>query len=100
MPLEPIQRAEFAVEVLHQRLMRERLSGDPLDEFRGGVAGAVSVDLFAEPFAERLKLAAGELPVQAAQVMVGLGKELRGVEVSQRIRRKITDQPCAPMDIL
>jgi hypothetical protein len=65
MPLEPIERAEFSVEVLHQGLMRERLSGDPLDEFRGGIAGSVLMDLLAEPFAKRLEFTAGELPVQA-----------------------------------
>ena len=52
--------------MLDQRAGRERSAGRMLDKFRCGVPLALPVDLLAEPVPQRLKLAAGELPVKAA----------------------------------
>ena len=47
-----------------------------------------------------LVVASGEGFVQAAEIGLGLGIELRRIEVAQGVGRKITDQPGAPVDVL
>ena len=58
--------------------MVERLAGDVLHQLGRGVALALGVNLLPQPVAQGEELAEGELPLQAAQVVIGLAEELRG----------------------
>ena len=60
----------------------------------------MAVDLLAQPIAQRLELASGELGVQSAQFLVGRGEELGGVEIAQRVGGEIADQPGPPVNVL
>src|SRR5688572_15058097 len=86
--------------MFQQRPMRKGLAADATNEGGGGVALALLVDVRPQPIAERLEFAAGECWTQRADVGFGLGKELRGVHVAQRIGGKIADQAGAPVDVL
>ena len=89
--LQPIQRREFTAEVGQERLVREWLAGDLLDELTRGVALAVTMDVVDQPLAQRLEFASSELFRQAAQVAVGLVKELGRIQIAQRIGGKIAE---------
>ncbi len=57
-------------------------TGDPLDQGRRPVALAVPMHVGAQPFEQPPEIAPGEGLVQSAQVGLGLGEKLRGVEVA------------------
>src|SRR5262249_13529061 len=53
-----------------------------------------------QPLAERLNVTAAEHCVQIANVTGSLFEKLRGVEISERIRREVTERPRAPVHVL
>ena len=55
-----VERSQLGPEVFHERFGGEGLGGDAFDELGGGVALALLVDVFVEPFSERLELALAE----------------------------------------
>jgi len=79
--------------MVHQRAVREWLPRNALDQLGGRVALAMAVNLVMQPLAQWLELARRKLLSQAAQFVIGLLEELCGVQVTQRIRREVTDSP-------
>ena len=69
-------------------------------KFGGGVAVAVAMDFFAEPFPQRTEFAATELRGEIAEVGLGLGEELGRVQIAQRVGGKVAEQPRTPVHVL
>ena len=67
---------------------------------RRPVAAAVAVDLGPEPGQEGGELALGERGSEVAELGLGAGEELRGVEVAQGIGREVAEQAGAPVNVL
>jgi len=86
--------------MVHQRPVAQRLPGHHLDQFPRPVALPLPVNLLRQPCLQRLELTGGKLRVHIPQVCARLLEKLRGAQIAQGIRRKISDQPAAPVNIL
>ena len=56
---DAVKRAEFAVQMPHQRAVRNAFARDAADQFGRGIAAARLVDIHAQPLSQRQELAAG-----------------------------------------
>src|SRR5262249_9140296 len=97
--------AEIQWLVLFGEISKER---PVVDRVCGGAAAKVScagllalaVDFRVEPGLKPAELAAAKVVVQTGQVLAGLGHELGGVEVAERVRREVAKAAEAPVDVL
>src|SRR5688572_29948412 len=80
--------------------MRKRLAGDALDQLRGGKTLAGMMDFLVQPGLQRLEFTTGKLRGQAAQIVIGLLEELRGVEIPQGVGGKVANERCRPVNVL
>src|ERR1700679_3857859 len=73
---------------------------DVLDEDRRAESLALRMNLCAQPAEQAAEIASCKRFIQATQIRLCLGVKLGSIKVSQRVGRKITDQPGAPVDVL
>ena len=94
---------EFAIlpaQAVDQRVVVGRGAGDALDQHRGTISLALSVNLLAEPAEKAMRITLCQGIVQAAQRGIGCGIELGRVDIAECIGREIADEPGASVNVL
>src|SRR6056297_1132919 len=82
---EPVDLRQLALEILTQRLVRERLARDALAELRRLVGPPRLVDVLAEPAQEPAELALLDVAHEVRHRLVGGVPELGAVEVAEGV---------------
>src|ERR1700675_4612714 len=83
-----------------QWTVRERLSGNSLNQSAGRKLAAVPVDIDVEPLPQRREVAPGEERIEVSERLAGRLEKLSRVHISQRVGRKIAEQSRAPVHVL
>jgi len=69
-------------------------------QFAGLIAHSMSMDLFAQPLAKRVKLAADNLGIDVAQIAPGRFIDLCRVQVAEDVGGEVPDVVHRPMHVL
>jgi len=71
-----------------------------LDEFGGGIATAVGVDLLTKPLEERLIVSVVDRGREGGKVPLSGLPKLGGGQVAESVRRKVAEASKGPVDVL
>lgn len=71
--------------------MVEFFAGNDFDKVFSMVSLALTVNILAQPIEQCRVFARRKLLIKVGDVFLGFGKELRGVEIAQRVGREITE---------
>src|SRR5947209_7787727 len=97
---QSVQGRVLVAKVLYQRAMAQGPAGTAAAQLGGAPALAGTMDLLVEPALEAGELAAAQVVLQVEEVKASGQHQLGGVEVAERIRRKIAEPAEAPVDVL
>src|SRR3954471_11131437 len=91
---------QLALEVGEPRLDAEFLPRGPPQQLARVELAPVTVDVIAQPLAQRPELARREVAFDVGQIVAQRAPQLRGHQVPERVGREVADRPGAPVDVL
>src|SRR5450830_2003416 len=97
---DPVDPGILLLHLTHEVMVIQRLAGHPDDKILWIVQGAVLVNPGPLPFTQHVKATCRDLSVEIRDLLPGRGKELRGVEIPEHVRREVSKQTTRPMDVL
>ena len=77
-----------------------RLAGGRLDEFTGNETAAGTVNGCSQPVEQRAVATGCEICLNGGVLLERGMEELGGIEIAERVGRKVSDQAGAPVDVL